>query len=231
MTALAIFVKTPGLSRIKTRLAAGVGDSHALEFHRRSAAAVGAVARAAMPTIAPYWAVAECEGLQDPHWQALPTLWQGDGPLGARLDKVYSELLQKHGSVLLVGADAPQITASLLLRAAQTVRTQGTPYAIGPARDGGFWLFGGSIPVPSQIWQSVPYSQSDTATRLIGALEPHGAIGWLPTLTDIDRAEDLPELLAALSGLDVSVPEQASLKGWLRSLPGAPSCPAMMAGS
>ena len=44
--ALAIFVKTPGLSRIKTRLAAGVGDELAAEFYRLAVEAILAVAQA-----------------------------------------------------------------------------------------------------------------------------------------------------------------------------------------
>ena len=54
MTAVAIFVKTPGLSPLKTRLAKGIGSALATEFHRRAAAAVSAVARAAGSDIRPH---------------------------------------------------------------------------------------------------------------------------------------------------------------------------------
>lgn len=218
MTAVAIFVKTPGLSPVKTRLAAGIGSALATEFHRRAASAVGAVVYAAGPDVSPYWAVAEREALAHPAWDAFPTLWQGDGGLGIRLDRVYTELLERHGSVLLIGADAPQVTPALLRDVARTVRDGGPPYAIGPATDGGFWLFGGRAPVPPQVWRLVVYSRADTGAMLAGALRPFGAVGWVPSLADTDQVSDLPGLASALQALRGPLPEQASLGHWLQNI-------------
>ncbi len=66
---LAIFVKTPGYSPVKTRLAASIGQRRAEQFHRLAAAAVAAVAKAAMPAVTPYWAIAERDALHDPLWR------------------------------------------------------------------------------------------------------------------------------------------------------------------
>ncbi len=225
MTAVAIFVKTPGLSPVKTRLAHGIGSAHATEFHCRAAAAVGAVARAAAPDVAPHWAVAEQDALAHPAWSAFPTLWQGDGDLGTRLDHVYAALLERHGSVLLIGADAPQVTPALLRNAARAVLEGRSPYAIGPATDGGFWLFGGRAPVPAAVWHSVAYSRADTGARLAEALRRFGSISWLPTLADTDKASDLPALVSALRGLRDPLPEQATLADWLRNLRQTPASP------
>lgn len=216
MTAVAIFVKTPGLSPVKTRLARGIGAAPAAEFHRLAAAAVGAVARASMPAVVPCWAVAERAALEHPLWDGLPAVWQGEGDLGARLHHVYSGLLARHGAVLLIGADAPQVTPALLRGAADAVRTAGAPYAIGPADDGGFWLFGGRASVPERVWRAVAYSQADTSAQLAAALRPIGDITAVPGLADTDVAADLPGLLAALSNLEAPLPEQASLADWLQ---------------
>ena len=218
MTAVAIFVKTPGLSPVKTRLAAGIGAALATEFHRRAASAVGAVVCAAGPEVLPHWAVAEREALADPAWGAFPTLWQGDGGLGMRLDRVYAQLLERHGSVLLIGADAPQVTPALLRDAARTVRDGGPPYAIGPATDGGFWLFGGRAPVPPAVWRSITYSRANTGAMLAGALRPFGAIGWVSSLADTDQVSDLPGLASALQALRDPLPEQTSLGHWLQTV-------------
>ncbi len=224
-TAVAIFVKTPGLSPVKTRLARGIGSALATEFHCRAAAAVGAVARAAAPDVAPHWAVAEQDALAHPAWSAFPTLWQGEGDLGTRLDRVYSELLERHGSVLLIGADAPQVTPVLLRNAARAL-LEGVPsYAMDPASDGGFWLFGGRAPVPSEVWHSVAYSQADTGARLAEALRRFGQISWVPALIDTDEASDLPELASALRCLRHPLPEQASLGDWLRTVCPEPAFP------
>jgi rSAM/selenodomain-associated transferase 1 len=220
-TALAIFVKTPGLSPIKTRLAAGIGAGRAEQFHALAANAVAAVARAAMPLVEPYWAVAESEALQHPCWKGLPTLWQGGGGLGARLDSVCHALQNRHGRVLLVGADCPQLSVELLHAAVRVLKERQTPLVMGRASDGGFWLFGTRVPVPASVWRQPTYSTASTANELIAALHPLAAPAHLPTLTDIDRAEDLIALADALNELPAPLPEQQALQTWLRGLPAA----------
>lgn len=215
--ALAIFVKTPGLSPVKTRLAAGIGQLQAEMFHRQSTAAVEAVSRAAGPALALYWAVAENHGLEHSLWSALPKLWQGQGDLGARLHRVYSHLQARHGSVLLIGADTPQLTSSLLQQALQAL--QRAPFVLGPSDDGGFWLFGGRLVVAASIWQSIRYSQPDTAIELQTALAGHGEIAQLPTLVDVDRIDDLARVREALTRLTEPLPEQQQLLDWLGALP------------
>jgi len=225
MTAVAVFVKMPGLRRVKTHLARCIGNALATEFHGRAAAAVDAVAHAAETDIRPHWAVAEYKALTHPAWSAFPTLWQGGSDLGTRLDRVYSELLERHGSVLLIGADAPQVTPALLRNAARAL-LEGVPsYAMGPASDGGFWLFGGRIPVPSEMWHSVAYFQADTGARLAEALRRFGQISWVPALIDTDEASDLPKLASALRCLRDPWPEQASLGDWLRTVCPEPAFP------
>ncbi len=216
-SALAIFVKTPGLSPLKTRLAAGIGRSSAETFHRLAAHAVGAVAQAAGSAFKPYWAVAESGALDHPLWRSLPTVWQGQGDLGARLDQVYAPLQRQYGRAVLIGADTPQITTALLLQAVQVL--DDAAFVLGMSADGGFWLFGGRVPVDRQIWQSIAYSQADTADTLQSALLAHGEVVHLPTLVDLDSMEDLPQVRDALAGLTAPFPEQQKLSVWLRALP------------
>ncbi len=216
-TALAIFVKTPGLSPIKTRLAAGIGAEQAEQFHALAASAVAAVARAAMPMIEPYWAVAESRALHDPRWKSLTTLWQGDGGLGTRLHSVCSTLQKRHGRVLLVGADCPQLSVDLLHAAVRALDTPQTPFALGRASDGGFWLFGTRVPVSTSVWQQPTYSTADTADQLIAALRSCGELAFLPTLSDVDRVDDLGSLDHELCALSAPLPEQQALHAWLRA--------------
>jgi uncharacterized protein len=204
---LAIFVKTPGVSPLKTRLARGIGPSAAEMFHRHAARAVAEVAaqaRIALPALTVYWAVAEAEAMDAPLWRDLPRLAQGDGNLGARMRRIYDTLRACHGSALLIGADAPQ------LQTGDTV--------IGPSADGGFWLFGGRVTVDDAAWTTTPWSQADTRARFLGGLGS-ATVASLRTLRDVDECEDLPALHDALTALPSPTPAQSALADWLRSLP------------
>ena len=75
---VAILVKTPGLSPVKTRLAAGLGAARAARWHQLAAAAVAeAVARVA--GLSAYWAVAEPLAHAGGAWPGMPLLEQGAG--------------------------------------------------------------------------------------------------------------------------------------------------------
>ena len=214
---LAIFVKTPGLSPVKTRLAATIGTAAATTFHRLAAAAVGGVARAAGAAVTPAWAVAEPGALDHPDWSSLPTLAQGGGGLGERMARVYAALLGRHGAAILIGADSPQMTPELLTRAAASLAGAAEPYVLGPAEDGGFWLFGGRQPVPDGVWTSVAYSRPDTAARFLDALAGSGEAARLPRLSDADTVAEMTAVRDALARIPAPVPEQATLLRWLRA--------------
>lgn len=214
---LAIFVKTPGLSPLKTRLAASIGSECAERFHQLAAAATAEVVAALQPRITAYWAVAEVKGVDHPCWQQFPTIWQGNADLGARLDHVCAQLQARHGAVVLIGADAPQITSELLNAALRALEVDAAEFALGRANDGGFWLFGTRVPVPAAVWHSVCYSQPHTADDLLAGLAPYGAVATLPTLTDVDVADDLPLLAAALASIPDLSPTQCTLRDWLQA--------------
>lgn len=213
--ALAIFVKTPGLSPVKTRLAARIGPVAALRFHQLAAAATADVARACESWLTPYWAIAESSPAAATAWPGFASLHQGEGDLGGRLHTVYAALQARHGRVLMIGADAPQLTVASLQRALTALDDVRTPFAIGDANDGGFWLFGGRGQIPRDAWTRVRYSHAQTASDLRQQLSPHGAVGAVGSLTDVDNVEDLPVLRAALETLSHPLPAQKALRQWL----------------
>lgn len=217
-TGLAIFVKTPGHSALKTRLAATIGHDAAQAFHTLAAHAVAAVTRAAqdrLPELLPMWAVAESAALDDLRWASLPRIAQGDGDLGMRMGRVCTALRARHGRALLLGADAPQLEPDDLVAAVTALDAH--EHVLGPSVDGGFWLFGTRNAVPAAAWMTTSWSQPDTARRF-GAALGDGRIARLRTLRDIDTADDLAPLQAALDALHDPLPEQAALTAWLHGL-------------
>lgn len=217
--ALAIFVKTPGHSPVKTRLAVSIGPEAAEAFHSLAARAVAeaaAVLADGEDGWQVYWAVAERAAMDAPGWHGQPRLWQGEGGLGERLDRVYASLHAVHGQVLLVGADSPQLTPDLLRQARHCLDEAGSPFVMGEANDGGFWLFGGRTRIAREVWCGVRYSQQDTAAQLRVALHSHGTLAELKRLSDVDRGEDLEALVEALEALPSPLPAQRALLHWLK---------------
>jgi uncharacterized protein len=191
--ALAVFVKTPRLSPVKTRLAAGVGQPSALAFYHASLDALRACLHAT-PMLACHWAVGEREGMGDPLWQDFPALYTGEGGLGERQHCIYQQLLPRYGKVLLIGADAPQLTPSLLAEALAALDLH--DFVIGPAHDGGYYLFGGKVDVALDVWTAVPWSAATTRACMQTLLPSPAFI--LPALTDVDERVDLVRLQAEM---------------------------------
>lgn len=191
--AIAIFVKTPGHSPVKTRLAAAIGKQSAECFYLWAVSYLQNIFETMIPHYSVYWAVAEKTMPENSLWSQFPRVTQGDGSLGERLHTVYSCLIEKHPTVFLVGADCLEITAHTFRDASSQLEK--APFVMGPATDGGFYLFGGRLPVPASVWKSVPYSDSKTCDLLCSALSPCGKVGRLPPLSDIDTWDDLDQWL------------------------------------
>jgi len=214
--ALAIFAKTPGLSPVKTRLAADIGIEKAEQFYRHSLKCLEELALKAIQKtqsgLVPYWAIGEESGLDNPLWQNLDRLWTRPGGLGDRLDHVYSTLLQKHNHVILIGTDSPQLSPECIVEAYDHLRKK-TGHVIGPAEDGGYYLYGGHNPLPRDLWLSVPYSVPETCTVFVEKLSPFGDITYLDESFDVDTQSDISKLRACKG--DMKNPPQIALMEWI----------------
>jgi uncharacterized protein len=209
MSAIAIFVKTPGSSPVKTRLASTIGARRAEALYHRCAVAVAEVARIASEHV--YWAVAEHPGDVASEWPGLAHLEQGQGSLGERMYRVLSDLVSRHGSAILLGADAPQVDPAELIRAAVWLETDRPRHVIGPARDGGFWTIGGNHVTPMEQWTRVHYSRVDTLFEFRRSLGNKSEWLELSTLTDLDTQEDMERVVAELRSLNQPLPSQMAL--------------------
>ena len=160
--AIAVFAKTPGLSAVKTRLAAQIGVDKARAIYESSLVATAAVLRAAADADGwrIFFALAEADGVGDRFWRAADFagfrfMASGAGGLGERLDFVSRALLAESESAILIGADSPQIAPSIFADARPRDARD------GPAADG-FYLFAAARPLPAKIWRAVEYGRGDT---------------------------------------------------------------------
>ncbi len=188
--AIAAMVKTPGLSPVKTRLAKDIGKGNALRVYHSLVSLTESVMLATeLPC---NWAVAEEEGLSHPLWQKLPTILQHGLSLGDRIFSIQEHLLATSPSFIVIGADTPSLAVSDILAAAIWLSESSTPrHVIGPACDGGFYLFGANYHVSAATWQSVTYSAATTASELLELLPKTADKLKLPERSDLDCNADL----------------------------------------
>ena len=220
--AIAIFVKTPGYSPLKTRLAATIGQSLAEEFHQLSAKAVEAVVRVASKRTRaiPFWAVAEADAVSDPVWDEFPTISQGTGDLGTRLSHVNQILSTKYDYVIFLGADAPQLPVDYLIQAVNHLSsfTDRDQFVVGPASDGGFYLFGTQLCLSQETWLNIPYSESNTTEKLLKQIQNKGDVHLLPVLTDVDTDHELKAVKQQAGDARSILPEQLEVVEWIQKL-------------
>jgi rSAM/selenodomain-associated transferase 1 len=209
---IAVFAKPPRAGQVKTRLA-GALDANTAALLARAFFAdtwsalgqlVGArrVLASTSEELAPF-------GLREGE------LWlQGDGDLGARMERIASRALAEAPWFIALGADSPGLPLAAVEAAKAAFVHRDA--ALGPADDGGYYLLGLRRLEPGLL-AGLPWSAPNTfeATR-----ERLGARGYstatLQPWFDVDTLADLQRLKRALDAGEVQAPRTAELLAKLR---------------
>jgi rSAM/selenodomain-associated transferase 1 len=152
--ALGVFAKEPLPGRVKTRLCPPLTTEDAARLYRTSLEETLAV-MAGVP--------AELTLFYDgggaffrKHFPGLRLVHQGEGDLGARLDRALNRLLAGGaGAAALIGSDSPDLPPSLVAAAFTALRDD--DLAVIPAADGGYVLIGARACQP-EIFRNIPWS-------------------------------------------------------------------------
>ena len=186
---LVIMTKAPVMGRVKSRLAADVGDVRATAFQRGNiAATVGRLAADrrwhAILAVSPDHAVGS------PMLPPLARMPQGGGTLGDRMARVFDTFPNR--DVLIVGADIAAVRPADIAACLALARRHGA--VLAPSGDGGYWLVGvraGRRPkgLFDGVRWSTEHSLADTQTAFRRALRSDPALG--PLRHDIDEGPAL----------------------------------------
>ncbi|PKD43174.1 hypothetical protein CWD77_11145 [Rhodohalobacter barkolensis] len=186
---LIIFVKTPEKGRVKTRLAASVGDDKALNIYKKllditaeTAAGVHATKRVS------YSKSVVIDDQFDVN--IFEKTVQSNGDLGRKMKSaIHAGFEQGFKRVILIGSDCPGISSNLIDDAFD--RLKSVDCTIGPSDDGGYYLIGMSRFLP-EIFDDIEWSTNSVCETTIEKLEESGATySKLTVLNDIDTESDL----------------------------------------
>ena len=194
---LLVFARLPERGRVKTRLAAQLGEDRALAVYeamlRDLLGAMGAsTAETEIECLWPPTPAASGALLRrsfGPHATAMQT-----GPtLGDRLSMAFSERFFFHRTdkIVAIGVDDPTLSRELVDRAFALLES--CEFVLGPAEDGGYYLIGcRAASYEPTIFQDIAWGTSSVLSSTISRIAATGrTLALLPQRFDIDTAEDL----------------------------------------
>jgi uncharacterized protein len=120
---------------------------------------------------------------------AIELLPQGEGDLGARMQRALAHGIALHEAAAVMGSDIPHCPWEVLDEA-NALLARGHN-VIGPTEDGGYYFLGLTAPHPELFTDIVWGGPEVLATTLRRAADEGIEFAPLPTLRDIDTAADL----------------------------------------
>lgn len=209
---IVVLAKAPVAGYAKTRLIPALGPDGAARLAEQLLVHAVAQAQGAGPD---HVLLCAAPDHTHPVFGRLQRAWglqltnQGDGDLGARMHRAFLQAFAQHGCVLLMGTDAPALSASVLRLALdwlagssppwmQTGEAGQPPPAIDavfvPAIDGGYALVGLRRPCEA-LFVNMPWSTPQVMEITRQRAQKAGLqIAELPALADIDEPQDLVHL-------------------------------------
>jgi rSAM/selenodomain-associated transferase 1 len=190
-----MFVRYPEAGRVKTRLAASLGDERAATLYR--AFVEDLVERLTSSqrwrfvlAVDPAWTEETYSG-----WLPGIELWsQGEGDLGTRMQSVVRQGLEGAAPrVVIIGSDVPQLPLAALHEAMDT----DADLVLGPSEDGGYFLIGLRKPLP--LFEGVAWSTSTVLEETVSrARRANVTMHLLHPAIDMDTIEQWIGLAARL---------------------------------
>ncbi len=200
-TTICLFAKAPNPGQAKTRLAPVLGNEGAAHF-----------ARALLLDALDEWKTSELLIAHTGEMSA--SLWrrmkpfhqvsQGQGDLGARMERVLTHTLRTSDVAIAVGTDIPGLGEEQAALATAKLKTHDA--VLGPSEDGGFYLLAVKR-CPKGLLDDVPWSSTNTLAITRERLASAGMrVALLDTRYDVDKPADLRRLAAELAAEPEAMP-------------------------
>ncbi|RTQ52393.1 glycosyltransferase [Hymenobacter gummosus] len=186
---LLIFARYPELGKVKTRLAAGLGAAAALEAYEQLLAHTEA-AVAPLAAARTLWLAAVPPAGAAPLWPGTAQQLQPTAAdLGQRIAHAFDAAFASGARrVVIIGTDCPGLSTAILEAAFRALHEHDV--VLGPAADGGYYLLGLQQPQPT-LFAGLQWSTDSVLRDTLALAARQGlTVAQLPTLRDVDTAED-----------------------------------------
>ena len=189
-----VFVRTPELGKVKTRLAKTIGDQAALTIYKLLLKHTATVLHELSFDKVVYYS----EKIDNnDFWEAslFEKKLQKGADLGERMQQAFETAFDRgYKKVLIIGSDLFELTSTLIISALEALETY--DISIGPSLDGGYYLLGMKELHPA-VFKNKKWGANSVLKNTLQDLKQQN-VKLLEALNDIDTFEDLqqqPELL------------------------------------
>lgn len=186
---LIIFVKNPELGKVKTRLAATLGEKKALKIYQQLLGHTCDISSKVTANKTVFYSsfIPEHDIWTDAGFEQAK---QYGKDLGEKMLNAFENKFQNsHRKVVIIGSDCNELSTPIIEQAFSALDF--VDIVIGPALDGGYYLLG-MKELNKNLFQNIPWSTESVLEETVGRINTQKlSFLLLKTLSDIDTEEDL----------------------------------------
>ena len=185
-SALIIFKKNLLYGKVKTRLAATIGNARAFDVYKKLISHTYSVAKQVTCDSIVYYSSHIEKNDEHNFYKEI----QYGNNLGERMKNAFNDVFQKkYSKVIIIGSDCPQLNCTIVNEAFEQLNN--VDVVIGPAADGGYYLLG-MKQLYTFLFENIEWSANSVFEKTVSVCKSHGVSRFhLPILHDVDVEEDL----------------------------------------
>lgn len=185
---LIIFIKNPVLGKVKTRLAAGIGDQKALEIYIQLLEITRSVALKVNCTRNVFYS----DEIVSDDWEddKFNKFVQEGDDLGERMKNAFAQVFALGAKkAVIIGSDCPELSSKIVADGFELLDKEDV--VIGPANDGGYYLLGMKKLHPF-LFEEKEWSTDSVLSATEADLTNNGlSFKKLNALSDLDTTDEL----------------------------------------
>ena len=195
--ALIIFVRKPELGKVKSRLAATIGDEKALDVYKELLVFTHNISLGVKADKFVFY-LNEIEKIDLWSQGGYKKMSQCEGDLGEKMYNAFSSLFRNgYNQVMIIGSDCPELTTAIMEDAFKMLKHNDV--VLGPANDGGYYLLA-IKKIYAELFTDIYWSTEKVLSQTLAACTTVGlSFALLPKLTDIDTEANLCSMSHLLS--------------------------------